>query len=97
MKLPLKIALIIIGTVVVGSLLISLSNSYDSRTYLFAGFAVTFGIAGLAVGAICLLVGIILLLVKENAWAQGFLIAGGILFLAGFLSCSSMLGFEKGH
>ncbi len=54
-------------------------------------FMVAFGVVGFFGGLLELVIGLFLLLMKDKRPAQGMLMAGGILLLAGFVTCTSQL------
>jgi hypothetical protein len=54
-------------------------------------FALWFGIVSFCIGSLDIFVGLILLVVQDKRYAQGFLISGGVLVLVGFATCTSAL------
>ncbi|MFM2359329.1 MAG: hypothetical protein RLY16_1322 [Bacteroidota bacterium] len=85
MKLPIKILLINLSVAIIVSLLISL-NLEDSNKVIMLGI---FGLANLLIGSLMLLIGLVLLFVKNKAYAQGFLMSSGTILAIGALVCSS--------
>ncbi len=88
MNLQTRIVLICLGAVLLITALLAFGTNSVSRG---EDFAISYGIIALISAAITLFVGLILLIVGNKPWAQGFLIAGGILGLTGFLTCGLTL------
>lgn len=89
MNLQTRIVLICMGAVLLISALLCFSTAGPNETGEV--FAASYGIIAMIAGGIALLTGIIILIAGNKEWAQGFLIAGGILALTGFLTCGVML------
>lgn len=86
MKLIYKILLVNISIALFFAWLISSPSNFDREE-----FAIAFGIICLAGGAVGILIGIVLFLFKKIQWAQGYLIAAGLLLLIGTAACSLSL------
>jgi steroid 5-alpha reductase family enzyme len=81
MKTPHKILLTTVIIALSIALLIALSFGIES-------FMIAYGLVAMVGGLISLLVGLLLLLVKNKPHAQGLLLSAAFLLLTGFLSCS---------
>jgi len=94
MKIQFRIILITISVVLILAILLSLgAGGIDLN---MQNFAASFGIIAVIAGTLYILVGIIILIAGQKEWAQGFLIAGGILLITGFATCSLMIKGSNG-
>jgi hypothetical protein len=82
MKLPYKITLISIVSVILVVLLIGLNE-----TFTFKDFAVRYGIVGFLTGCGALVAGILTAVIgtTNKGWMLGFFLTAAILLLTGFL------------
>ena len=95
MKLTFKIVLVNAGISLLLAVLCSIGNSYFSAQDLLGWF----GLASLGIAVLDLITGIIMLIAGQqyHEWAKGFLLSGGILLLAGLLTCGSVLNNINMH
>lgn len=83
-RLQKKIILICIGIHIGITILVSpILGGFNSNDYL-----ILFGLIGILMGFLLLVVGLLLLFAEDKRFAQGFLLSAGIILLLGFLSCS---------
>jgi len=81
MELRIKIVLINVAIALVLSILIGGGNIFSPDFFIFLG------IVFLVIGIICLFAGLILFIMEDQRYAQGFLLSSGILLLLGFMVC----------
>src|ERR1700755_2781338 len=81
MKLPYKIALNIIGAVLLASFIFSIINSY----FEWAVWVGYYGLVGCVTGVLCLLAAFITSIAdkEKRAYVQGLLLGGGLVLLTG--------------
>lgn len=83
MKCIYKIALINVCLVFVLAALVFISDKGTASDFMtYAGVASILWSGG------CILIGLLLLLLPNKSWAQGFLLSAGILLVLGFMECS---------
>ena len=83
----MKILFIIVLVNVVLAILFTLGIMINGES-----FTNTFVSVCLGGGALNVVVGLFLLILKDKRYAQGFLISGGVLLLLGFVTCSAAAG-----
>jgi len=83
-RLQKKIVLICVGIHIAITFLLSLIlGGFNANDYM-----ILFGLTGIFVGILLLVIGLIALFAKDKRFAQGFLLSAGIILLLGFLFCS---------
>jgi hypothetical protein len=87
MKTIYKISLLNMGFAFL--LAILLAYGFDGRG--LKDYVSFLGLASVFVAAICIPVGLLLLLFKRKVWGQGYMLSAGILLLFGFALCSTVL------
>lgn len=91
MKLQQKIVLIsFIAALAIGSLVAYIFGSTSRHEDYF----MYVGVVGFFAGLFQLVAGLFLLFLQDKRWAQGFLISGGLLILAGFTTCTSYINMN---
>lgn len=86
MKLPIRIVLINLSLLFLYTFL----SRNVKATHFGISFFLEFGFASLIVSPCLLFAGAFLLIVNDKRYAQGFLMSAGIIFLLGFLCCSTV-------
>ena len=83
MKLPYKIALIVISAVLLTALLFTITNELS-----MLAFIAYYGLIGCGVGIAAFLVSLIIAVANKDkrSYTQGFVLSGGILLLTGIFA-----------
>ena len=84
MNIKEKTMIICSAVAVLISMLISIQTGGTKANIL-----TNLGAYGFLIGFIELIVGLFLLFLKDKSYAQGFMIAGGIIMLIGFTTCAA--------
>lgn len=83
-RLQKKIVLICVGIHIGLTVLISpILGGFNSNDFL-----ILYGLTGILLGVLLLVIGLVSLLADDKRFAQGFLLSAGIILLLGFVLCS---------
>lgn len=89
MKLQNKVALLSIGFAIV----VILGTAFFTDSWPGNGFCLMAGLIGMCSGTGYLLLGVLLLLMKDKRFARGFMFSGIALLIVGFITFKFLPGY----